>query len=340
MPLSSGYATMLLNAGATRNIGVDIAINTVNISNRDFSWRTTLNLSHNQNKVLRLTGEDRQYYEGRFGFNQNTHLLEVGSPIGQFYGYVTDGLYQVSDFDYNERTKTYTLKEGVPYHGSPAEIRPGMWKFRDRDGNGVIDDNDKTVIGNASPKLYGGLNNNFFYRNFDLSIFLTFSIGNDVLNATKLVSAKSGVLNGNALAVSSSANRWMTINAAGDIVTDPTELAALNAGKTVAAYYDMEQGDYYIHSWAVEDASFLKLSNITLGYTFPERKIKRLGMKKLRLYFTGHNLACLTKYSGFDPEVSTMRSGLTPGIDFGAYPLSRSFIFGLNVTSTYTDQSQ
>ena len=124
----------------------------------------------------------------------------------------------------------------------------------------------------------------------------------------------------------------MTVNAAGDIVTDPNELAALNAGKTVAAYYDMEQGDNYIHSWGVEDASYLKLSNITLGYTFPERRLKRLGVKRLRLYLTGNNLACLTKYTGFDPEVSTMRSGLTPGIDFGAYPLSRSFLFGLNIT--------
>ncbi|MBD5233603.1 MAG: TonB-dependent receptor [Bacteroidales bacterium] len=332
VPLSSGYTTMLLNAGATRNVGIDLAINTVNISNRNFSWRTTLNLSHNKNTVVRLTGEDRQLYEGRFGFNQSTHLLEVGAPIGQFYGFETEGLYQVSDFNYNERTHTYTLKEGVPYQGNAATVRPGMWKFRDRDNNGIIDEDDKTVIGNAAPKLFGGLNNNFFYRNFDLSVFLTFSIGNDVLNATKLINAKSGVQNTNALAVSSSANRWMTVNAAGDIVTDPNELAALNAGKTVAAYYDMEQGDNYIHSWGVEDASYLKLSNITIGYTFPERRLKRLGVKRLRLYLTGNNLACLTKYTGFDPEVSTMRSGLTPGIDFGAYPLSRSFLFGLNIT--------
>ncbi len=332
VPLSSGYTTMLLNAGATRNTGIDIAISTVNISNRDFSWRTTLNLSHNQNKVLRLTGEERQLYEGRFGFNQSTHLLEVGGPVGLFYGFETEGLYQVSDFDYNPRTQTYTLKQGVPCQGNAATVRPGMWKFRDLDNNGIIDENDKTVIGQAAPKLYGGLNNNFFYKNFDLSVFLTFSIGNDVLNATKLINAKTGVQNYNSLALSSSDNRWMTINPAGQIVTDPAELAALNEGKTVAAYYDMEQGDNYIHSWGVEDASFLKLSNVTLGYTFPERRIKRLGMSKLRLYFTGNNLACLTKYTGFDPEVSTMRSGLTPGIDFGAYPLSRSFIFGLNVT--------
>lgn len=331
VPLSSGYTTMLLNAGATRNVGIDLAIVSNNISNRDFSWQTTLNLSHNKNTVVRLTGEERQLYEGRFGFNQSTHILEVGKPIGQFYGYITDGLYQVSDFDYNERTHTYTLREGIPYQGNAATVKPGMWKFRDLDGNGIIDEDDKTVIGNASPWLYGGITNTFFFHNFDLSVLLTFSLGNDVLNATKLIAAKSGVQNVNSLAVSSSDNRWMTINAAGEIVTDPAELTALNQGKTVAAYYDMEQGDNYIHSWGVEDASYLKLSNITFGYTFSERRLKKLGLKKLRIYFTGNNLACLTKYTGFDPEVSTMRSGLTPGIDFGAYPLSRSFIFGINV---------
>lgn len=331
VPLSSGYTTMLLNAGATRNVGIDLAIVSNNISNRDFSWQTTLNLSHNKNTVVRLTGEERQLYEGRFGFNQSTHILEVGKPIGQFYGYITDGLYQVSDFDYNEHTHTYTLREGIPYQGNAATVKPGMWKFRDLDGNGIIDEDDKTVIGNASPWLYGGITNTFFFHNFDLSILLTFSLGNDVLNATKLIAAKSGVQNVNSLAVSSSDNRWMTINAAGEIVTDPAELTALNQGKTIAAYYDMEQGDNYIHSWGVEDASYLKLSNITFGYTFSERRLKKLGLKKLRIYFTGNNLACLTKYTGFDPEVSTMRSGLTPGIDFGAYPLSRSFIFGINV---------
>ena len=105
----------------------------------------------------------------------------------------------------------------------------------------------------------------------------------------------------------------MTINSDGQKVTDPGELAALNAGKTVAAYHDAQQGDNYIHSWAVEDASYLKLSNVTLGYTFPKNLIARVGLKNLRLYATGNNLLTWTKYSGFDPEVSTMKSGLTPG---------------------------
>ncbi|MDE6438629.1 MAG: SusC/RagA family protein, partial [Muribaculaceae bacterium] len=196
----------------------------------------------------------------------------------------------------------------------------------------VIDDDDKTVIGHAQPKLYGGLNNSFRWKNFDLSVFLTFSIGADVLNATKLTSTKIGRLNSNALDVAASSNRWMTINAAGEIVTDPTELAALNAGKTVAAYYDLEEGDSNVHSWGVEDASFLKLANVTFGYTLPDGCLRKLGVNRLRVYCTGNNLATLTKYSGFDPEVSTMSSPLTPGIDFGAYPLSRTFIVGANIT--------
>lgn len=332
LPMSSGFQTMLINAGATKNVGIDVTINSVNISNRDLQWTSTLTLTHNKNTITSLVGGESQLYEARFGFNQNTHLLEEGKPIGQFYGLVTDGLYQVDDFDYNPRTKQYTLKEGVPYQTNPNLVRPGMWKFVDRDGNGVIDENDKTVIGNAAPKLYGGFNNTLNWKGFDLSVFLTFSIGNDVLNATKLVSAKVGTQNNNALDIVNSSNRWMTINSQGNVVYDPDELRALNHGKTIPAYYDLENGDNYVHSWAVEDASYLKLSNITFGYTLEKLPaLKKLGLNKVRLYFTGNNIATITKYTGFDPEVSTMRSPLTPGVDFGAYPLSRTFIFGANL---------
>jgi hypothetical protein len=332
LPTSSGYNSMVINAGETENKGIDLTINSTNITNKNFTWNTSITLSHNKNSVKKLTGEDVQLWEANFGYSQNTHIIGVNQPLGQMYGYVTDGLYQVSDFDYDAATKTYTLKDGVPYAGEKGNVKPGMWKFKNLTGDdNVIDENDKTVIGNAQPKFYGGLNNSFTHKGFDLSIFLTFSYGNEVLNATKLVTSKVGSLNYNALDVMNSSNRWMTINSDGQKVTDPGELAALNAGKTVAAYHDAQQGDNYIHSWAVEDASYLKLSNVTLGYTFPKNLIARVGLKNLRLYATGNNLLTWTKYSGFDPEVSTMKSGLTPGVDFGAYPLSRSFIFGLNV---------
>ena len=333
LPTSSGYDSMVINAGETENKGIDLTINSTNIMTKDFTWNTAVTLSHNKNSVKKLTGEDVQLWEASFGYNQNTHIIGVNQPLGQMYGYVTDGLYQVSDFDYDEATKTYTLKDGVPYSGKKTDVKPGMWKFKNVDGSedNKITENDKTVIGNAYPKFYGGINNTFTYKDFDLSIFLTYSFGNDVFNATKLTNTKTALQNKNVLDIANSSNRWVVVNKKGELITDPQEMADINKGKTVAAVYDNEIGDTYIHSWAVEDGSYLKLSNITLGYTFPRKMLSKIGISKLRLYATGSNLLTWTKYTGFDPEVSTMGSGLTPGVDFGAYPKSRSFVFGIHL---------
>lgn len=333
LPTSSGYDSMVINAGETENKGIDLTINSTNIMTKDFTWNTAVTLSHNKNSVKKLTGEDVQLWEASFGYNQNTHIIGVNQPLGQMYGYVTDGLYQVSDFDYDEATKTYTLKDGVPYSDKKTDVKPGMWKFKNVDGSedNKITENDKTVIGNAYPKFYGGINNTFTYKDFDLSIFLTYSFGNDVFNATKLTNTKTALQNKNVLDIANSSNRWVVVNKKGELITDPQEMADINKGKTVAAVYDNEIGDTYIHSWAVEDGSYLKLSNITLGYTFPRKMLSKIGISKLRLYATGSNLLTWTKYTGFDPEVSTMGSGLTPGVDFGAYPKSRSFVFGINL---------
>ncbi len=333
LPTSSGYDSMVINAGETENKGIDLTINSTNIMTKDFTWNTAVTLSHNKNSVKKLTGEDVQLWEASFGYNQNTHIIGVNQPLGQMYGYVTDGLYQVSDFDYDEATKTYTLKDGVPYSGKKTDVKPGMWKFKNVDGSedNKITENDKTVIGNAYPKFYGGINNTFTYKDFDLSIFLTYSFGNDVFNATKLTNTKTALQNKNVLDIANSSNRWVVVNKKGELITDPQEMADINKGKTVAAVYDNEIGDTYIHSWAVEDGSYQKLSNITLGYTFPRKMLSKIGISKLRLYATGSNLLTWTKYTGFDPEVSTMGSGLTPGVDFGAYPKSRSFVFGINL---------
>lgn len=333
LPTSSGYDSMIINAGETENKGIDLTINSTNIMTKDFTWNTAVTLSHNKNSVRKLTGEDVQLWEAGFGYNQNTHIIGVGQPLGQMYGYVTDGLYQVSDFDYDAATGTYTLKDGVAYWGAKKDIKPGMWKFKNVDGSedNKVTEDDKTVIGNAYPKFYGGINNTFTYKDFDLSIFLTYSFGNDVFNATKLTNTKTALQNKNVLNVANSSNRWVVVNKEGEFITDPQEMAELNKGKTIAAVFDNEIGDTYIHSWAVEDGSFLKLSNITLGYTFPKKILNKIGISKLRLYATGSNLLTWTKYSGFDPEVSTMGNGLTPGVDFGAYPKSRSFVFGINL---------
>lgn len=329
VPASSGYTTMLRNIGKTRNIGLDLTISSVNIQNENLVWSTDFNMSFNKNKIEALSGEDYFLEEAQFGFNQNTHKIAVGEPIGQFYGFKTIGLYQVDDFNYDSASGTYTLKDGVPVRDG---AQPGYWKFEDVNKDGVVDDNDRTVIGNANPLVYGGINNSFSFRGFDLSIFFTYSIGAEVLNATKLNNTLIGGTNRNALNVANSSNRWMTIDSDGNKVDNPELLKQINQGKTVASVADLQQGSYYVHSWAVENASFLRLSNLTLGYTFPHKIIKNWNIKKLRLYFTGNNLFVATPYSGFDPEVSTKGNNLTPGVDFGAYPRNRSFVFGLNIT--------
>ena len=334
LPDSSGYAKMVINAGETENKGIDLTISTINIAKRDFTWRSSLTLSHNSNKVRKLTGEDVQYWEAAFGYSQNTHQIGVGQPLGQFYGFETDGIYTVEDFDYDAGTHTYTLKDGIPYRGSKDQIKPGNWKFKNTDGSAdnLITDADRTVIGNALPVIYGGFNNTFVYKNFDLSVYFTYSYGNDIFNATKLTNARWAQENRNALAITDMAHRFTYINAAGNVITDAAELAAVNEGKTYAGYYDSNNGAMYIHSWAVEDGSYVKLSNVTFGYTLPSKLVHKVGINSLRAYVTGSNIFTITKYSGLDPEVSTMSSLLTPGVDFGAYPRSRSVVFGVNVT--------
>lgn len=334
IPSSSGYSSMTMNAGETENRGIDLSINTINIAKRDFTWKTAITFSHNANFVRKLSGDKVQLWEAAFGYSQKTHIVEEGKPLGQFYGYVTDGVYQVSDFNYDAVTKKYTLKDGIPYRGKKSDVKPGDWKFKNLDGSddNKITESDKTVIGNALPLFYGGINNTFLWKNMDLSIYITYNYGNNVFNATKLTNSRIGQENRNALAVASSDKRFMTINAAGKKVTDPVELAAINEGKTFASMHDSEQGSMYIHSWAIEDGSYIKLNNITIGYTLPRKFVNKAGINNLRVYATGSNLLTLTKYSGFDPEVSTFRSGLTPGVDFGGYPRSRSFVLGLNIT--------
>ena len=333
LPDSSGYTKMVINAGETENKGIDLTVSTINVAAKNFTWRSSLTLSHNVNKVVRLTGEKVQYWEAAFGYSQNTHQIGEGQPLGQFFGFETDGIYQVGDFDYTE-AGGYVLKDGIAYRGDKNQIKPGNWKFKntDKSEDNQITDSDRTVIGNALPILYGGFNNTFVFKNLDLSVYFTYSYGNDILNATKLTNARWAQENRNALAITDRAHRFTYIDDAGNVVKDPAALSALNQGKTYAGYYDSNNGAMYIHSWAVEDGSYLKLSNVTLGYTLPSKLVQKVGINKLRAYVTGTNLYTFTKYTGLDPEVSTMSSYLTPGVDFGAYPRSRSVVFGVNVT--------
>lgn len=344
MPLSSGYEYMYRNVGSTQNMGIDLTINSVNIVNQKFKWTTTLTLSHNKNKILSLSGENSYLETSGWGYKQADYLVAVGRSIGLMYGYKTVGLYQPEDFVtetdasgnavFKMNNGKYILKDGVVKRAN-ISVEPGFWKFEDTDdaNKSIIDDNDRQVIGNATPLFYGGLNNTFVYKNFDLSIFMNFSYGNDVLNATKLYTSLFGWSNKNTLALNSSQNRWVTVKSDGQPITTPAEMASINAGKTVAQWDDMENGDQIIHSWGIENGSFLRIANITFGYTLPKKWTKKIFAEDLRFYASAANLYTFTKYTGFDPEVSTRNSsGTTPGVDWDAYPRSRSFVFGLSIT--------
>jgi TonB-linked SusC/RagA family outer membrane protein len=341
LPRSSGYQSMIQNIGQSENRGIELTITSKNVISKDFKWTTDLNISHNENKIVALSGEQSFLVESGFGYGQNDYLVQVGQPIGQIYGYKVTGLYQPSDFSaYDATTNKYTLNSGIAYDNRKAP-RPGFWKYEnnpattdvDANGNPLITDADRQVIGNTNPIVYGGFNNTFTYKNFDLSIFMNFSIGNSILNATKLYASRIGTLNKNALDIVNSSNRFITIDASGNRVYDLAQLEQMNVGKTIASYENMQLSDTYITSWGVEDGSFIRLNNVTLGYSLPKSLIKKVGVTKCRIYTTASNLFVLTKYTGFDPEVNTLNStGMTPGVDWGAYPRSRTIVFGINLS--------
>ena len=337
VPIAStyGYTTQIQNVGSSRNRGIEFQLNAGIIKKKAFTWNATFNLSSNKNTITAL-GPNQTYIPGYSGWGVAGQLYDfvakVGEPVGAMYGLVTDGFYRVADFDYNSSTKLYTLKAGVVTNelivGKP---QPGTIRFLDLNNDGKIDvDNDTKIIGNAQPKFTGGLNQQFTYKNWDASIFLNFVYGNNILNANKIEFSNGYTPNSNLLAEMK--DRWRTVNELGVVVTDPVELTALNANakiwKPITA-----AGAFQLHSWAIEDGSFLRINNVSLGYNFTNKVLGKSGIKKLRLYVTANNLAVFSSYSGYDPEVNVKKNNpFTPGVDYSAYPRSRLYMFGLNAT--------
>lgn len=334
IPLLSGYKNMMINAGKTNNRGIEVAVTTHNIQTKDFSWSTALNLSHNKNKVRALYNTDYMEIVSNWAqtseFNKSDYMIRVGQSLGQMYGYRLKGIYTVDDFNYDAGKKKYVVKDGIP-HDKNYYPKPGYWKFEDVDGNKEITAEDRTVIGNANPKIYGGLTNTLTWKNFDLSVFLNFSIGNKIYSANKMYYTKFNNRWRNTLQ-DEGMRRFTVINTEGEyIMNDPIQLAAVNQGHD---YVSVEgSSNLFFHSGYVEDGSFLKINNISLGYTLPKKLTRKVKLSNVRFYATGYNLYTFTKYSGYDPEVNTYSNkGLTPGIDWGAYPSAVSFVFGTNIT--------
>ncbi len=272
------YREMMANVGDMKNTGIEVLLNLDAIRTKDFSWNTTLNMSHNKNEVTSLSNDNfttTRIYAGdawiRGSSGGTTHVVEEGRPIGQFYGWRCDGI----DAD-------------------------GKYILYDKTGDGQISEDDRDYIGDAQPDLIFGWTNSFRYKAIDFSFFFRGSIGNDVLNHVRMAYAQPGYLIGS--------------NALDDPLT-----------------YQLKEVPKYC-SLYIENASFVRLDNVTLGYTFNTKKLNWLD--KARIYVTGQNLFVITGYKGLDPETNMGRNdGLAPGVeDREFYPKARTFTFGVNLT--------
>ncbi|MBB5441141.1 TonB-linked SusC/RagA family outer membrane protein [Pedobacter sp. AK017] len=330
----TGYDFQFRNIGKTQNKGLEFSASWNAVKKSNFDLSVNANISFNRNKVISL-GTVKNI-NGTSGWASTEigvdYLVEEGASIGRIYGYQSDGRYEVSDFTgYNAATGNWTLKDGVADASTViGTLRPGSMKLKNLTGDLKIDQNDKTVIGNANPLHTGGFSINSRIYSFDIGAFFNWSYGNDIYNANKIEYTSTSKYNSrNMISTMATGNRWTNLRADGTISNDPAELTAMNANTTLWSPY---MRSFVLSDWAIEDGSFLRLSTITLGYTLPRNLSAKLKMQKLRLYASAYNLWLLTDYSGFDPEVSTRRkTGLTPGVDYSAYPRSKSFVFGLNV---------
>ena len=347
----SGYDSQYQNVGSTRNRGVELTLNMPLVQTKDFSLNIGGNIAYNKNKVTDLGGLESIMAQSYWASTEigDDYIVQVGQPLGNMYGYVSDGMYTTEDFTW-DGTK-WVLNDGVADASGiigSAYMRPGAPKYKDIDNSvEVLDDEgnvigytsdgkitaaDRKVIGNAAPDFTGGISLSAYYKGFDFSANFNYMIGNDVYNANKVEFTSSRkYYNRNLINMMNVADRWTNIDwATGELVNDPATLNAMNAGKTM---WNPAIGTAVFSDWAVEDASFLRLQTVTLGYTLPESLTEKIYLNKVRVYVTGTNLFCLTGYSGFDPEVDTRRSTpLTPGVDYSAYPKSIGFVAGVNVT--------
>ncbi len=315
LPEYSGYTTQLKNIGSVENKGFEFTLNTRNFDG-EFQWSTDFNISANRNKVLTLPdGNDIQYSSGpghMVGLG-NTQLLTEGQPVGSFYGWIYDGVYQQGD-------------EILP--GGGFEEEPGGEKFRDIDGtkdsngdltgvpDGQLNNDDRAIIGNPHPDFIWGLNNDFSYKGFDLNIFFQASKGNDIFNYTLM---ELDLLAGRNNATTAALNRWTPQNT-------NTDVPSAFGGRTRRA------STRWIH-----DGSFVRLKNISLGYNLPKDVLDKMKIQKLRVYVSAQNILTFTDYEGYDPEVNYRTTGSDTdgnrnlGLDYASYPNAKSFTFGLNL---------
>lgn len=358
IPSSTGYTSQIQNVGATTNKGIELQVTAPIIRNKDFNWTANFNISTNKNRITSL-GANQTILRNSGWFSSGNfpadYILKVGEEVGTMYGYINEGYYTLADFNnapfsnatYPGYTTQYTLRpKTVSAAGILANpLQPGSPKFRDINGDGIINaDSDRVVIGHAQPKFIGGLLQSFAYKNFDISVFVNYKIGGDVFNANKLEYTNAygselnmlTAVNGRWKVIDNrgrSTQRVISVNGVSTIVgLDSATIAQTNANASLW-FPSTSVNGFYSQSYAIENGSYLRINNITLGYNFPKNMLSKAKITGLRLYGTVNNVATITGYSGYDPDANARRSDATTvGVDYAAYPRARTFVLGLNVT--------
>ncbi|WP_020531937.1 SusC/RagA family TonB-linked outer membrane protein [Flexithrix dorotheae] len=301
LPFSSGFANSFNNIGAVENKGFELALNTVNFEG-DFSWTSQFNISANRNKVLDFGEENERYIGSDYNLfkGQAVGLIRKGEPIGNFVGYINDGIIK------NQTELDNAPKSGNDYIGSR--------RFVDLNGDNIINNEDRAVIGNALPDFIGGFNNSLKYKNFSLDFLFQFSVGNEIYNMTQL---EHEFLNGRQNNSTTVLNRFIPG------VNEDTDVA--RAGNPPYIYFRQS------HSRWIEDGSYIRLKNLTLSYDLPVDNLDIKWLRSSRVYVSGQNLWLLSDYRGYDPEVNiNPQSNTLIGFDYASYPSAKVYMIGLN----------
>lgn len=357
---TTGYSYQYQNIGQTSNKGIEIALNYDIVRTKDFTFGISATYNYNHNNIDELADNIIAQYGSQWASSATTPTYDYefreGKPVGLIRGYICDGFYTTADFNYDPATQMYTLKPGVadlgnqvgnyPSHYNLPEGQkafPGAIKLRDLDGNGVADTDDVTDLGEIAHPHTGGVNLNMTWKNIDFSAGFAWAAGGHVYNVNSLINMygnKDTGAGANKLAFVKDCYQIYDIQN-GELVpvVDPDALDALNAGAKYGVPY-MENGT--VLSTFVENASFLRLNTLTIGYTFPKAWTQKIGMQRARIYATAGNLFTITGYSGIDPEVNAdpnksttaANTGNYPllGMDYGTYPRARTFTFGVNIS--------
>ena len=358
IPSNSGYSYQYRNFGQTSNKGIELSLMTVLVDKKDFGLDFNFNISYNRNRIDKLAMENpwqSSSWAGSTIAKYEDFKIEEGGRVGEIWGYKTNGFYTVYDATKNPNgeliwsggawrvrdeiaDKSATITGGNAYPG-------GLKLACDENGDPI-----KQRLGNTVAPTYGGFGFNSRFKGFDISTFFNYSLGNQIINGTKLatsfyagssrnynlnddfaggnyytwVDPQTGLALGRGLSPST-ITRYGGIDNVIDRLNEINTNASMYNPASVSA---MQLTDY-----AVEDASFLRVNNISIGYTIPKRMINKLNLQNVRVYATGYNLWVFTNYSGTDPEVDTSgkRNAMTPGVDYASYPKSRSVVFGVNV---------